>query len=136
MARDHADNNDITNNLPFHRYFEDLPAQVHTLFPSGLRALYQSLGEPSFGAHWSSTFNSQSPYVSAYGHNWSESEDGRSVSPLSGAVWEHIFGVDGAWGLQTIKMDHNNEVYQGDPCCVQLNSSLESGKGSVRSRGN
>ena len=44
-------------------FFEDIPAQVGTLFPSGLRDLYQKLGEQPFGAHWSSTFNSASPYV-------------------------------------------------------------------------
>ena len=44
-------------------YFEDIPAQVGALFPAGLKALYGSMGEQPFGAHWSSTFNSGSPYV-------------------------------------------------------------------------
>eukprot|EP01049_Picozoa_sp_SAG25_P014233 SAG25_NODE_2450_length_1596_cov_4.395458_1_plen_289_part_10 len=67
-------------------YFEDKPAQVGALFPSGLAAVYRELDEQPFGAHWSSTFNSQSPYVTSglYGNAsvWSASEDGASVIPL------------------------------------------------------
>lgn len=100
-------------------FFEDIPAQVGTLFPTGLKDLYQKLGEQPFGAHWSSTFNSASPYVTSrkYGTSqaWSTSEDGGSVIPLAGAVWDHIFGANTAWGMDTIKMDHNDEVFTGDP---------------------
>jgi hypothetical protein len=42
-------------------YFEDIPAQVGTLFPRGLAWLYKQLGEQTFGAHWSSVFNAASP---------------------------------------------------------------------------
>lgn len=87
-------------------YFEDVPAQVGRLFPDGLKATYQKLGEQPFGAHWSSTFSAQSPYVTdeKYGNAsaWSLSEDKLTVIPLASAVWDHIFGANTAWGMDTV----------------------------------
>jgi sucrose-6-phosphate hydrolase SacC (GH32 family) len=115
-------------------YFEDIPFQVGRLFPDGLKSLYQQLGNQPFGAHWSSTFNSASPYVTSglYGNDsaWAFSESKTSVTPLASPVWDHIFGANTAWGMDTIKMDHNNEVFQGDPM-VNNNKSLESAKGAA-----
>lgn len=70
---------------------------VNVVNVSGLKSLYQKLGDQPFGAHWSSTFNSASPYVTSgrYGNAsaWAGSEAGTSVVPLASPVWDHIFRV-------------------------------------------
>ena len=49
-----------------------VPAQVGQLFPHGLAWLYKQLGEQTFGAHWSSSFSAESPYVREFspGGGW------------------------------------------------------------------
>ena len=49
------------------RLFEDSPVQVGTLFPHGLRWLYNQSQGMAVGAHWSSSFSSDSPYINMTG---------------------------------------------------------------------
>ena len=111
-------------------YFEDTPAQVGQLFPRGLRWLYNQTGL-SFGAHWSSTFSIDSPYVNLTGaSDWACA--GGSCIPRSAAIWRHIFGADSAWGLRTIKVDHLYEAFvghAGDHPMNEQNASLASSGG-------
>ena len=94
-------------------YFEDVPAQVGQLFPHGLAWLYKMLGEQSFGAHWSSTFSSASPYVANFSGWVSSSTANGSYVPVNQAVWDHIFASDTTWGMRTIKIDHLYEAFLG-----------------------
>eukprot|EP01043_Picozoa_sp_COSAG02_P053151 COSAG02_NODE_5830_length_4005_cov_12.669483_2_plen_131_part_00 len=90
-----------------------MPAQVGQLFPHGLTWLYKELGEQTFGAHWSSTFGSTSPYVTNYTGWVPSSTLNGSYVPVNQAVWDHIFASDTTWGLRTIKIDHLYEAFIG-----------------------
>jgi len=92
-----------------------VPAQVGQLFPHGLAWLYKQLGEQTFGAHWSSSFSAESPYVREFspGGGWLPSSPNGSFVPINQEVWDHIFASDTTWGMKTIKIDHLYEAFWG-----------------------
>jgi hypothetical protein len=95
------------------KYFEDVPAQVGQLFPHGLAWLYKQLGEQTFGAHWSSTFSAESPYIREFDGWLPSSPTNGSFVPINQAVWDHIFASDTTFGMRTIKIDHLYEAFWG-----------------------
>ena len=112
------------------QYFEDVPAQVGYVFPSGLHALYNVTRERMFTAHWSSQFAGNSPYATIDPANWICSDPAsvptlehsprsqgfsyvQQCIPISSKVWNHIFQADAGWGLRTIKIDHVFELFVG-----------------------
>ena len=113
------------------RFFEDVPDQVGSIFPSGLSSLYKSTRGRTYGAHWSSQFSDDSPYATIDPASWVCSSPSaarpRQCVPTSSRVWEHIFKADSSWGLRTIKIDHVFELFigsnAGDPDCGHKDGS-------------
>ena len=105
-------------------HFEDVPAQVGSVFPHSLRWLRDKT-TMDFGAHWSSSFSQWSPHAADDPEHWvcgaeadertprarlvgklDEVERPRQCVPTSPAVFDGIFASDAEWGLRTIKVDH------------------------------
>ena len=68
------------------------------------------------GAHWSSSFAPDSPYINMTGSDDWTCTDTVCI-PHSDAIWQHIFASGEAWGLQTIKVDHLYESLRAHSEC-------------------
>ena len=127
----HAYNNH-GDNEPYSLYFEDIPKQVGLIFPETLKTFQKKLGI-EFGAHWSSSFSSKTPYRQL-GGKWVCDNDNVQCIPIpnkqnllannnnnnseTNPAFDHIFQSNNEWSMSVLKMDHVLDVVLGGDASV------------------
>ena len=118
-------------------YFEDIPKQVGLIFPETLKTFQKKLGI-EFGAHWSSSFSSKTPYRQL-GGKWVCDNDNVQCIPIANKqnllannnnnnnnnnnsetnpAFDHIFQSNNEWSMSVLKMDHVLDVALGGAASV------------------